>query len=83
MVISSANRYTVEISDTPQNGSAWIVRVYQKRLLWKRVVMSDWFLNKEQAAEYAQYLSNKLKTSGGLGQMINRKPGWVHGPPLP
>jgi len=46
-------KYSVTVEQTPDAGSVWLVRLYRKRLLWKRLVSSDWFLDPDQARKFA------------------------------
>ena len=80
MTISAGNGYFVEIPDKPERGGAWIVRLYRRSFLVKRLVMSDWFLDQEQARTFGEHLSREIKQQGSIARVEHRKPGWtLHG----
>jgi hypothetical protein len=68
-------RISVEPSDTL--GSSWIVRVYRKKFLFKKVVSTDWFLDRLQAERYAAQVAVELRTDRGSTLIASRAPGWT------
>ncbi|HEX9006291.1 MAG TPA: hypothetical protein VF889_03280 [Bacteroidota bacterium] len=79
MKISSGDGYVIEVEQEKKLGSAWTVRAYRKVLFFKRLVSSDWFLNEEQAMEYAREAAEELRTGSKL--LAERRPGWrLHEP---
>ena len=70
-------KYSVTVEQTPDAGSVWLVRLYRKRLVWKRLVSSDWFLDPDQARKFAEQLTEDLSGNGGTGNIESRQPGWV------
>jgi hypothetical protein len=77
MTIPSPKNYSITVEQTPDTGSAWLVRVHRKRFLWKKLVSSDWFLDPDQAREFAEQLASDLNGDGGMRNLKSRKPGWV------
>ncbi len=71
-----AGKYTIENERIARKGAIWNVRVYKKGLL-KRLVSSDWFLDEQQANEYAQWLADELKKNSTVDFLSKRKPGWT------
>ena len=57
-------------------GTTWIVRVYRKRLLFRKLVSSDWFLDGVQAERFARQLATELRLGRGQDLIRNRPPGW-------
>jgi hypothetical protein len=77
MTIPAPRNYSITLEQTANTGSVWLVRVYKKRLLWKKRVSSDWFLDADQARKFAEQLASELGGDGGIRNLSNRKPGWV------
>jgi len=77
MNFPAANGYLVELSQVPNAGTPWVVRVYKKRLLFKSRISSDWFLDGEQAKRFADQLGRELGNSGTVALIKGRKPGWT------
>ena len=77
MTISAGNGYFVKIPEKPERGSAWIVRLYRRSFFVKRLVMSDWFLDQEQARTFGEQLSREIKQQGSIARIEHRKPGWM------
>lgn len=73
----AGNGYIVQLTQIPNTGTPWIVRVYRKRLLFKRLISSDWFLDGEQAKRFADQLSKELTSSNAATLIRERKPGWT------
>ena len=77
MRIPAGNGYVVEVDQAPGLGSAWTVRVFRKSFLRKHLVSSDWFLNAEQARQFAREAAGELESKGAAGFLEERKPGWT------
>lgn len=77
MTISAGNNLYIAITQTGQGGSAWIVKLYKKGLIFKKVISSDWFLDGEQAKTFARKLASDLQNDGSLSPIRTRKPGWT------
>jgi hypothetical protein len=82
MKIPAPKNYEITLEQTVEKAPAWFVRVYRKRFLFKRLVSSDWFLDPEQAKQFAEQLANDLNGESGLQNLKDRKPGWVLHRPL-
>ena len=79
MKISAGDAYVIEVEQGKKLGSAWTVRVYRKVLFLKRRLSSDWFLNEEQAMQFAREAAEEVTNGAGLIQ--ERRPGWrLHEP---
>jgi hypothetical protein len=52
-IISSPSGRIVEISNSDDDPTMWIVRVYKKILFLKKQIFSEWFSKKEDALEFA------------------------------
>jgi hypothetical protein len=76
MTIAAGN-FIITIEEIKQLGKAWVVRVSRKRLLGGKRISSDWFLDEEQAQNFARELEGKLKGSNESGFIKDRKPGWT------
>ncbi len=76
MTIRPGNGYTIEITQVPEQGVNWVVRLYKPRFGVRRRVSSDWFLNEEQATRFARQLADDIR-SGSDGNVSSRKPGWT------
>ncbi len=74
MKISAGDPYVIEVEQADKLGSAWTVRVYRKVLFFKRRVSSDWFLDEDQAVQYARDAAQEIRTGSRL--LEERKPGW-------
>jgi len=77
MNFPAANGYVVELTQVPHTGTPWIVRVYKKKILFKKLISSDWFLNEEQAKQFAEQLRRELGESGTSTLIKERTPGWT------
>jgi hypothetical protein len=71
----------VDVSPGDHGGSAWIVRVYRKAFLGKKLVSSDWFLDEQQARQFAEDLKRDIDPSAAVRHLKSRPPGWkLHRP---
>ena len=77
MADPSKHNYTVELSKSDHGGSAWLVRVYRKGFLGKKLVSSDWFLDEQQARQFADRLRNELGSPSAIQNVRSRRPGWT------
>jgi hypothetical protein len=71
----TSNGYTIDLQQRSDIGCVWTVRCYKKLLGFKRLVSSDWFLNREQADQFAAQLAGELEQ--GSDFLRKRRPGWV------
>ena len=71
------NGYKVEVEKIEGLGTTWIVRVYRKIFIFRKLFSSDWFLDGTQAERYASQLREELAQGKGIPLLRNRKPGWV------
>lgn len=69
------NGYTIDLHQRTDIGSLWTVRTYKRFLGFKRLISSDWFLNREQAEVFVEQLAAELQHGAGL--ITQRRPGWV------
>ncbi len=76
MTISSGP-YTIKLEDSTQRGKTWVVRLYKRVLFFKKRISSDWFLDEQQARDFATQLAEQVKVSAGIENAANRKPGWT------
>jgi hypothetical protein len=67
----------VELTQNPNAGTAWSVRVYRKMLFFKRRVSSDWFLDEDQARQFAENVVEELRQNSTLEKLRGRNPGWT------
>jgi hypothetical protein len=77
MAAQAAHNMTVELSKSDHGGSAWLVRVYRKGFFRKKLVISDWFLNEQQARRFAEQLTSELGSPSALKNLRSRPPGWT------
>lgn len=77
MKIPAPKPYEITLQQTKYKSPAWIVRVHRKRLLFKRRISSDWFLDPIQAKQFAEQLAADLDDGTSIQQIKSRKPGWV------
>lgn len=71
----TSNGYTVSLQQRDDIGSIWIVRTHKRILFFRKLVGSDWFLNREQARLFAEQLVADLERGSDL--IRTRKPGWI------
>ncbi|MDL1891523.1 hypothetical protein FBQ87_01335 [Sphingobacteriales bacterium CHB3] len=74
--------YIIETRQANEKGMPWIVRLQRKRLLFKKSISTDWFLDKNQADTFARQLAEQLKTNPAEEKMKKRKPGWTLNRPI-
>ena len=72
-----AGEFIVEFTQPKSAGIAWVVRVYKKHLLFKKLISSDWFLDEEQAWKFAEKLAADLRSRDVSAYLKERKPGWM------
>ncbi len=77
MTIPAGRSYTVILEEIQGLGSSWIVRVYRKRPLWKKLISSDWFLDAGQAKRFAEQVARELSADGHAEELAAREPGWT------
>jgi hypothetical protein len=73
--VHTSNGYTVSLQQRDDIGSIWIVRTTKKVLFFRKLVGSDWFLNREQARVFAEHLVSDLERGSDL--IRTRRPGWI------
>lgn len=73
--IRTSNGYRIEIEQRMDIGVLWTVRTYKPFFGFKRLISSDWFLNKDQADVFATQLVAELERGADL--IAGRHPGWV------
>jgi hypothetical protein len=67
----------IAIERTDGHGGNWIVRVYKKTLLRKKIISSDWFLDEAQAKRFADQISKELSDATLPTSLRKRVPGWT------
>ncbi|MER3523837.1 MAG: hypothetical protein C4326_07150 [Ignavibacteria bacterium] len=77
MTIAQNKHYTVVLDQPEGIGTAWVVRVYKKGLLFKKLISSDWFLDEDQARQFAESVVQSLQNGTDINALKNRKPGWT------
>ena len=77
MITPAGSNHYVELLQTRNTGAAWVVRVFKKVLFFRKVVSSDWFLDQQQAKEFAESLAHELHTNNSTDHIISRAPGWT------
>lgn len=77
MSVTAVDGYYVSVEQTDALGSTWIVRVYRKKLFFKRLVSSDWFLDRPQAERFAGQVADELRSHRGSALIASRPPGWT------
>lgn len=81
MSITATDGYLVSVEPTDTLGSNWIVRVYRRKFFFKKLVSSDWFLDRQQAERFAQQVAVELRLGRGAEAAASRPPGWTFRPP--
>jgi hypothetical protein len=71
----TSNGYRIDVEQRTDIGVLWTVRTYKSFFGFKRLISSDWFLNKEQADLFVSQLVDELGRGAGL--IAGRRPGWV------
>lgn len=71
----TSNGYTVTLQQRDDIGSLWTVRTHKKVLFFRKLIGSDWFLNRAQANLFAEQLVADLERGSDL--IRTRKPGWI------
>lgn len=74
--------YIIETRQANEKGMPWIVRLHRKRLLFKKSISTDWFLDKNQADTFARQLAEQLKANPSEEKLKKRKPGWTLNRPI-
>lgn len=77
MTISQNRHYTVVLDQPEGIGTVWVVRVYKKGFLFKKLISSDWFLDERQARRFAESLAQALQNGADINTLKSRKPGWI------
>ncbi len=77
MSFTAIDGYLVSVEQSDTLGSSWIVRVYRKKFFFKKIVSSDWFLDRPQADRYAAQVAVELRTVRGATLIASRAPGWT------
>lgn len=67
----------MELQQPDGIGAAWVVRVHKKALPFRKVISSDWFLDEEQARQFAERVAHELKNGADPNALKSRKPGWA------
>jgi hypothetical protein len=75
--IPAGKSFLVELKENHGIGTSWIVRVYKKTFLFKKLVSSDWFLDGNQAKTFAEQLASELRNPASGTTIKERKPGWT------
>jgi hypothetical protein len=76
LTINPGNGYIITLRQIEEIGSPWIVRVHRKRILGKKLISSDWFLNEDQARRFVKDLEKEL-SEDKRATLRSRKPGWT------
>lgn len=69
--------HIIQLRQTGGLGSNWIVRVFRKRPLLRKLISSDWFLDESQARRFVDELRGSLEREETARLLAERKPGWV------
>jgi hypothetical protein len=77
MRIPAGKGFTIAIEQIKGSGYPRVVRLYKRGLFGRRLVSSDWFLNPDQARNFADQLAVDLRSSSGLANIRSRAPGWT------
>lgn len=49
---------TIDVFNLPSDPNMWVVRKYKKIFIFKKMITSKWFNDKDQALEYVEELKN-------------------------
>jgi len=77
MPTTASGNFFVELAREDNLGSTWIVRVFKKRLLGKKLLSSDWFLDRIQAERFVDDILHSIDETGSEAYISERKPGWT------
>ena len=77
MDVPTDSHFRVKLTQVDGLGSPWIVRVYKKGILFKKLVSSDWFLDGEQAKQFAGQAAAELSKGDAYTNLADRAPGWT------
>lgn len=77
MTIDAGSGYAIEVETSEAGGTTWAVRLYKKRLIGRKRISSDWFLEENQARRFAEELAADLRNGISTDQIIGRQPGWT------
>ena len=77
MIIPAGKNFAVKVEQTRDLGTTYVVRAYRKFLVFRRLLSSDWFLDREQAHTFAGQLAQELKSGKKIDFLRERKPGWT------
>jgi hypothetical protein len=78
MTMDAGNNFTITLEQSPETGTFWQVRVYKKRLWFKKLISSDWFLDESQAKKFEEQLALSLSKNGlSTDALQRREPGWT------
>ena len=71
------NNILIELSQSRDKGTPWLVRVYKKAFGFRKRISSDWFLDEHQARKFADQVAKELGSNGSTGNLKQRGPGWT------
>jgi hypothetical protein len=77
MTIPAGRSFVIALEEPYGLGSNWTVRTYRKRILRNKLISSDWFLDGEQAKQFAAQLARELTNDGQSEALAARNPGWT------
>jgi hypothetical protein len=72
---TTSNGYTITIKQRSDIGSLWTVRTTRRVFGFRFKISSDWFLDQQQAEQFAGQLAVELERGSDL--IKKRRPGWV------
>jgi len=76
MKIPAGKKYSVDVRRIRGGGHPYIVRVYRNGLFCRCPLTNDWFLNEQQANEFAESAAAELSSGGDINTIRQRPPGW-------
>jgi hypothetical protein len=76
MKIPAGKKFTVEVQQIQGGGHPFVVRVRRRGLLCRCPVSTDWFLNEQQAKEFAASAAEDLANGQSADTLRQRPPGW-------
>ena len=77
MLLSAGKNLSIRVTQSPEKGTPWIVRLERRRIFGSKVESSDWFLDEAQARRFAELLARDLRAGASIDVIRNRKPGWT------